>query len=226
MSLQKILSIAESVGINDHKFAGQMLSRNMRISTSEILTNQPFQFTMKPNNYLLYSKNKSVLSSLRVADRITEQYLNFASTGWVNYITYGGDMIGADIIASRVQTSTAGKTIVLGTLPSISSTAYIVKAGDFIQIGRYAYIATADVQRGAASTVSIPVHRSVLTTVSSPTAPVIGQYGTTVALGGTTYTGVTFCVVVKDYPTYSLMPITNDSFISWSGEFSAIEVIL
>jgi hypothetical protein len=66
----------------------------------------------------------------------------------------------------------------------------------------------------------------VLTTISSPTAPVIGQYGTTVALGGTTYTGVTFCVVVKDYPTYSLMPITNDSFISWSGEFSAIEVIL
>jgi hypothetical protein len=167
-----------------------------------------------------------MLSALRVADRITEQYLNFASTGWVNYITYGGDMVGADIIASRVQTSTSGKIIVLGTLPSISSTAYIVRVGDFIQIGRYAYIATADVQRGSASTVSIPVHRSVLTTISSPTAPVIGQYGTTVALGGTTYTGVTFCVVVKDYPTYSLVPITNDSFISWDGAFSAVEVIL
>jgi len=226
MSLQSILSVAESVGINDHKFAGQMMSRNMRISTSEILTSQPFMFTMKPMNYLLYSQNKGVLSALRVSDRITEQYLNFGSTGWVNYISYGGDMTSAQIIACQVQTSTAGKTIVLGNLPSISSSAYIVRVGDFIQIDRYAYIATASVQRGVAGTVSIPVHRSILTTVSSPVAPVIGQYGTTVALGGSSYTGVTFCVVAKDYPTYDLVPITNDSFISWTGAFSAMEVIL
>lgn len=226
MSLQSILSVAESVGINDHKFAGQMMSRNMRISTSEILTSQPFMFTMKPMNYLLYSQNKGVLSALRVADRITEQYLNFGSTGWVNYISYSGDMTSAQIIACQVQTSTAGKTIVLGNLPSISSSAYIVKVGDFIQIDRYSYIATASVQRGVAGTVSIPVHRSILTTVSSPVAPVIGQYGTTVALGGSSYTGVTFCVVAKDYPTYDLVPITNDSFISWTGAFSAMEVIL
>lgn len=203
-----------------------MMSRNMRISTSEILTNQPFMFTMKPMNYLLYSQNKGVLSALRVADRITEQYLNFGSTGWLNYIAYGGDMTSAQISACQVQTSTAAKTIVLGNLPSISSTAYIVKVGDFIQIDRYAYIATASVQRGVAGTVSIPVHRSIITTVSSPVAPVIGQYGTTVALGGSTYTGITFCVVAKDYPTYDLVPITNDSFISWAGAFSAMEVIL
>ena len=226
MSLQTILSVAETVGINDHKFAGQMMSRNMRISTSEILTSQPFMFTMKPNNYLLYSKNKAVLSALRVTDRITEQYLNFGSTGWINYIAYGGDMTSVQIAACQVQTTTNGKTIVLGSLPSISSTQYIVRAGDFIQIDRYAYIATADVLRGVAGTVNIPVHRSVLTTVSSPTGAVIGQYGTTTAIGGSTYTGITFCVVAKDYPTYNLVPITNDSFISWDGAFSAMEVIL
>lgn len=226
MSLQTILSVAETVGINDHKFAGQMMSRNMRISTSEILTSQPFQFTLKPMNYLLYSQNKAVLSSLRVADRITEQYLNFGSTGWVNYIAYGGDMTQAEIIACQIQTTTTGKTIVLGNLPSILSTEYIVRAGDFIQIDRYAYIATADVLRGIAGTVDIPVHRSVLTTVSSPVGAVIGQYGTTTALGGSTYTGITFCVKVKNYPTYNLVPITNDSFISWDGAFSAMEVIL
>ena len=226
MSLQTILSVSEAVGINDHKFAGQMMSRNMRISTSEILTNQPFMFTMKPMNYLLYSQNKGVLSALRVADRITEQYLNFGSTGWLNYIAYGGDMTSGQISACQVQTSTTAKTIVLGNLPSISSTAYIVKVGDFIQIDRYAYIATASVQRGSAGTVSIPVHRSIITTVSSPVGAVLGQYGTTTALGGSTYTGITFCVVAKDYPTYDLVPITNDSFISWAGAFSAMEVIL
>lgn len=226
MSLQTILSVAESVGINDHKFAGQMLSRNMRISTSEILTVQPFGFTLKPMNYLLYSQNKAVLSSLRVADRITEQYLNFASTGWVNYISYGGNMTSGQIAATLVQTGSTGKTIILGSLPAITSTAYIVRAGDFIQIGRYAYIATADVQRGVVSTVSIPIHRPLLTTVSVATTPVIGQYGTTAALGGNTYTGITFCVIVKDYPTYTLTPITNDSFIAWDGSFTAMEVVL
>jgi len=226
MSLQTILSIAESVGINDHKFAGQMLSRNMRISTSEILTVQPFGFVLKPMNYLLYSQNKTVLSALRVSDRVSEQYLNFASTGWVNYIAYGGDMTSAQIAATLIQTSSAAKSIVLGSLPAIGATGYIVRAGDFIQIDRYAYIATASVQRGVDATVTIPVHRSLLTTVTTPTTPVIGQYGSTTLLGGNSYTGITLCVIVKEYPTYNLMPITNDSFVSWDGPFIAMEVVL
>jgi hypothetical protein len=177
-------------------------------------------------NYLLYTQSRAILSTLRVADRITEQYLNFGTTGWLNYIVYQGQMTSADIIASRVQTSSANKTIVLGTLPTLTPTSFIVKTGDFIQIDRYAYIATANVLRGAAATVSIPVHRSLMTVVTAPVAPVIGQFGTTAALGGSTYTGITFPVIVRDYPTYTLVPMTNDSFISWSGEFSATEVVL
>lgn len=226
MTLQTILSIAETVGINDHKFAGQMLSRNMRISTSEILTVQPFEFTLKPHQYLLYSQNRGVLSSLRVSDRVTEQFLNFASTGWTNYISYLGNMTGVQAAACQIQTASANKTIVLGNLPSITSTLYIVRAGDFIQIDRYAYIATADVQRGALGTVSIPVHRSVMTTLTSTIGAVIGQYGTTTALGGSTYTGITFPVILREYPTYELTPITNDSFIAWTGPFTAFENVL
>ncbi len=226
MSLQSILAITESVSINDHKFAGQMLSRNMRISTSEILTVQPFQFTMKPMSYLQYSTNRAVLSALRQADRITEQYLNFGTTGWLNYIAYQGDMSSVQANATTIETATTGMNIVLGTLPSISSALYIVKTGDFIQIDRYAYIATASVQRGGGSTVTIPVHRTIMTTVASPLPAVIGQYGTTTSLGGSTYTGITFPVVLRDYPSYTLVPMTNDSFISWDGDFMAMEVVL
>jgi hypothetical protein len=225
MSLQTILSVAESVSINDHKFAGQMMSRNMRISTSEILTVQPFQFGIKPMNYLLYSQNRGVLSTLREADRITEQYMNFGSTGWLNYIRYQGDMTQAQIIACQVQTSSANKTIVLGSLPAISAGSFIVKVGDFIQIGRYSYIATANVTRGALTTVSIPVHRTLLSTVTVPVAAVIGQFGT-VTFNAVAYTGVTFPVVLREYPTYTLVPMTNDSFIQWDGQFSAVEVVL
>ncbi len=226
MSLTTILSISESVGINDHRFVGQVVSRNQRISTSEITTVVPFSFELKPMNYLLYSENRSLLNSLRIPDKALEQYLNFGATGWENYIAYQGDMTSGQISACQWQTSSANKTLVLGSLPSISSSAYIVRVGDFCQVGRYAYIATADVTRGAGSTVNIPVHRNLIATLASPVNAVIGEYGTTISLGGSPYTGVTFPVILREYPTYTLVPMTNDSFIQWSGNFSAFESVL
>jgi hypothetical protein len=226
MSLNSILAVSESVGINDHRFVGQLVSRNQRISTSEVMTVVPFEFEMKPINYLLYSDNRVLLNSLRIPDKALEQYLNFGATGWNNYIAYQGDMTSGQIAACNWQTASANKTLVLGDLPSISSTAYIVRAGDFCQVGRYAYIATADVQRGAGSTVNIPVHRNLIDALASPVAAVIGEYGNTISMGGDVYVGVTFPVILKEYPTYTLMPYANDSYIQWSGSFRAFESVL
>lgn len=226
MSLNQILAISESVGINDQRFVGQVLSRNQRINTSEILTVVPFAFDMKPMNYLYYSQNRALLNSLRIPDKALEQYLNFGATGWKNYIEYQGDLNSTQISSCAWQTASANKTLVLGSLPSVSSSTYIVKAGDFCQVGRYAYIATADVQRGSGTTVNIPVHRNLITALVSPVGAVIGEFGTTVSLGGSTYTGVTFPVILREYPTYTLTPITNDSFINWSGSFKAFESVL
>lgn len=226
MSLNTILEISESVGINDHRFVGQVISRNQRISTSEIMTVVPFSFELKPMNYLLYTRNRALLNTLRIPDKSLEQYLNFGSTGWSNYIKYQGDMTSGQISATLWQTSSAAKSLVLGSLPSISASAYIVRAGDFCQVGRYAYIATADVLRGVGATVTIPVHRNLITALTTPVAGVFGEYGTTVALGGTNYTGTTFPVILRDFPTYTLIPMTNDSFIQWSGNFVAFESVL
>jgi hypothetical protein len=226
MSLNQILAISESVGINDQRFVGQMISRNQRISTSEILTVVPFAFDMKPMQYLYYSRNRGLLNSLRIPDKALEQYLNFGATGWINYIQYQGDMSSAEVDACEWQTASANKTLVLGALPTMGSSEYIVRAGDFCQVGRYAYIATADVQRGSGTTVNIPVHRNLITTLTSPVGAVIGEFGTTISLGGDTYTGVTFPVILREYPTYTLTPITNDSFINWSGSFKAFESVL
>ena len=225
-TLNQILAISESIGINDHRFIGQVLSRNQRISTSEIITVQPFMFDMKPMNYLLYSQNRTLLSTLREADRQNEQYLNFGVTGWLNYIEYQGEMTSGQISSCQYQITSANKTIVLGSLPSISSGSYIVKIGDFLQIDRYAYIATEDVLRGAGLTVNIPVHRTIMTTLVSPLDAVIGQYGITTSLGGNTYIGVTFPVILQEYPTYTFIPMTNDSFLAWNGSFKAVEVVL
>lgn len=226
MPLTQILAISESVNIKDQKIVGQVTSRNLHISASEYISTQAFQFEMKPMNYLLYSQNRTLLSQLRVADKVQEQYLNFGTTGWLSYIAYQGNMTGGQIATCQWQVGSAGKNLILGSLPSISPTAYIVKTGDFCQVGRNAYIATANVVRGSGSTVTIPVHRTIMTTLVSPLNAVIGQYGTTVALGGSNYTGITFPVLLTQYPSYNLMPMANDSFIAWDGSFNAYEVIL
>ena len=226
-SLNTILANSESIAISDHRFIGQTMSRNQRISTSEILTVQPFQFDMKPMNYLLYSQSRELLSVLRAADRQYEQYLNFGVTGWSSYIAYQGDMTSSEIALCNWKPASANKTLVLGDIPgSVTSSEYVVRTGDFCQVGRYAYIATADVIRGTSSTVSIPVHRTLITTLVSDVGAVIGQYGTTISLGGSTYLGTTFPVILQEYPTYTFVPMTNDSFIAWNGTFKAIEAVL
>ena len=226
MSLTQILNISESITINDHRFVGQMLSRNQRISTSEILTVVPFAFEMKPMNYLLYSQNRALLNSLRIPDMALAQYLNFSVTGWSSYIAYQGSMTSGEIAACQWEDTSANKTLVLGSLPSIDAGLYIVKAGDFCQVGLYSYIATEDVLRGVGSTVDIPVHRNLIATLVSPVNAVIGEYGTTVAMGGDTYTGVTFQVILRAYPTYTLIPFASDSYIQWSSSFIAFEDVL
>ena len=230
MSLNQILAISESVGINDQRFVGQVVSRNQRISTSEIVTVVPFAFEMKPMNYLLYSENRGLLNSLRIPDKALTQYLNFGTTGWASYIAYQGEMTSGQIATAQWQTASANKVLVLGNLPSnvdMPSDKYVVRAGDFCQVGLYAYIATADVQRGSGSTVSIPVHRNLIVTLASVVNAVIGEFGTTVSMGGNTYTGITFPVVLRDYPTYTLVPCyANDSFINWTGSFKAFESVL
>lgn len=226
MSLTTILSISESLTINDQRFVGQSISRNQKIITAEVLTVVPFIITMSPHKYLRYSQSRSVLNSLRISDRALEQYLNFSATGWVNYIAYQGDMTAGQIAACAWQTASANKSLVLGSLPAIASSDYIVKAGDFCQVGRYAYIATADVTRGSGTTVSIPVHRSLMTALSTPIGAVIGEYGTTATMGGSTYTGITIPVILKEYPDYTLIPIKDDSFVSWNGAFKAMEIVI
>jgi hypothetical protein len=181
---------------------------------------------MKPHNYLKYSQSRGLLNSLRIPDKSLEQYLNFGVTGWVNYIAYQGDMSSGAIEVCEWQIASAAKVLVLGSLPSIGAGLYIVKAGDFCQVGRYSYIATADVVRGSGLTVNIPVHRNLITELLSPVAAVIGQYGTTVAMGGNSYTGCTFPVILRDYPLYNLIPMKDDSFISWQGTFKAFEAVL
>jgi len=226
MSLNQILEISESVGINDQRFVGQMISRNQKISTSEIMTVVPFGFELKPMQYLRYSQNRELLNSLRIPDKALPQYLNFTGTGWQNYIEYQGDLSPLDIASCQWQTSSADTILVLGNLPDVSENSVVVKIGDFVQVGAYSYIVTREALRGSTSTINIYVHRNLLSPVISPINAVMGQHGKTISMGGQNYTGITFQVILREYPTYTLIPFTNDSYIQWNGSFKAFEAVL
>jgi hypothetical protein len=58
-------------------------------------------------------------------DRLTEQYLNFGNTGWINYIQYQGDMTSEDIANCQWQTASANKNLVLLEILLILLTLYV-----------------------------------------------------------------------------------------------------
>ena len=102
---------------------------------------------------------------------------------------------------------------------------YLFRAGDFVQKDRGVYIVTQDVYVTPVSGTSYTVylHRQPMGNAGGAFA--VGEYGN-VSLGGQTYVGVTFPVILQEYPTYTLNPFTNDSFIEWTGNFVAMESIL
>ena len=226
MAITELVAQAEMFSINDQKLVGQSLTRNQRIFTSEIQTVVPFGFVFKPNAYQQYSLWRDILADLRYRDRSQEDYLNMAQTGWVNTIAYRGSLSSDQIDALVATSASSGKNLVLSSLPVAAETLAICQPGDFIQIGRYAYIATSQVLRGVGTTVTVPVHRALLNTITSSRQVVIGQYGTTESLGGNSYTGITFCTILRDYPQFTHMPMKDESFISWNGNFTALESVL
>jgi len=155
MSISTILAISESIGINDQRFVGQMVSRNQRISTSEVMTVVPFGFELRPMNYLRYSQNRGLLNSLRIPDKALIQYLSFANTGWENYIQYQGVMTPIEISACTWEPQSLNTILIMGNLPDVAPDAVLLKVGDFCQVGLYSYIVTADVLRGEENIVYI-----------------------------------------------------------------------
>ena len=226
MAITELVKQSETFSVNDQRLVGQSLSRNQRLFTSEIQTVVPFGFTFKPNSYQQYSLWRDILSDLRTRDRSMEDYLNMVNSGWVNIVLYRGDLNAGQIDDLVATAASLGKTLVISGLPTVAPTTIIVKPGDFIQIGRYPYIATETVFRGSGGNVMVPVHRALLNTITTSRQVVIGQYGTTEALGGNSYTGITFCTLLREYPQFNHVPMANESFISWGGNFTALEAVL
>lgn len=208
MSFQTILDINQSFTVNNRRMIGQMTSRSGQVTIAQYLTSVPWVFTVRPHEYLYYPQVRAVIQAIDNADRQLSSTLSFDTSNLEWFTAYQGELSTAQANALTLASvpPANSQNLTIGNLPSVGSTVLVFKAGDFLQLGTYVYKVTANVARGSAATVTVPIHRPVIGT------PILG---TLTAVGKAVY----FTVVAQQCPTYTLNPMTNGAYVQWDDEF-------
>lgn len=197
MSFQSIVDIQQSMTVNNRRMIGQQYSRSGQTTVAEYLTAVPWVFTITPHEFLYYPQVRDIIQSIDNADRQNPEYISFSSANLDWFTKMQGTATSATLNGTPATNTQTLNLTSNGTF----------KAGDFIEVGGYVYKIKAD---SAGSVVQI--HRPLIGTPSS---------GATVTLGK----NVEFYVVAEKCPTYSLKPMANGAFVSWSGDFIFREYI-
>lgn len=215
MSIQNIINAAQQIEIDRRRMVGQSISRSQRIKTAERSTGQPWKFKVTPPAQLPWTASRGVIEVIDFNDRVNEYTISLNDNSGMNYITaYQGSMTQAQLNALTISTSTTS-TLVLTTLPSVSTTTVMFKAGDIIQPenSRYPYSVTTQVLRGATSTITVPLHRSIITSEG------VNLMTQGVKVGNS----ATWQVIVTALPTYALIPMRQ---VQYTGDFELVEKII
>lgn len=215
MSFQTIFDIQQSLTVNNRRTVGQQVSRSGQVRVAQYLTSVPWVFTVTPHNYLYYPQVRNVIQAIDNKDRQLPETISFASTTLSWFTAYQGSLttVQANALTLAAVPAANSTTITVGNLPSVSSSDFVFKAGDFLQLGLYPYKVTADVLRGSASTVTVSLHRPVIGTPSVGTLTGVGA-------------ACTFYVLAETCPTYTLNPMTNGAFVQWDSPFVFREDII
>lgn len=208
MSFQTIFENQQSMTVNNRRTVGQQVSRSGQMRVAQYLTSVPWVFTVTPHNYLYYPTARSIIQAIDNKDRQLPESIIFSSTNLSWFTLYQGTITLAQANALTLDSVPAANatTITVGNLPTVSSSLFIFKAGDFLQLGLYPYKVTADVLRGSGSTVSVTLHRPVIGTVTTGTLTAVGN-------------ACTFYMLAESCPTYTLNPMTNGAFVQWDSPF-------
>lgn len=208
MSFQTIFEIQQSMTVNTRRTVGQQVSRSGQVRVAQYLTSVPWVFTVTPHAYLPYATSRDIIQTIDNLDRQLPETITFNSANLSWFTKYQGDLttVQANALTLAAVPAPNAQTVSIGNLPSVSSTAVVFAAGDFIQIGNYTYKVTADVLRGTNSVVSVNIHRPV---IGTPTV------GTLAGVGN----ACEFTVLAERCPTYTLMPAPGGAFVQWDDAF-------
>jgi hypothetical protein len=214
MTVQVIINSAQSIEFDRRRIIGQSVSRSERIRTAERASAQAFKFMITPVARFRYSLVRSVLESIQYYDRSREQVVALSANSNLWYINqYQGACTQAQLNAMTI-TNYSSATITIGTLPSVTSSTKLFRAGDWIQPegSRYPYIVVFDVSRGSDSTVNVELHRPIITSENYDIRRPI--------LVGT---ATTMVVMVTELPTYRLV---EKDWAEFNGDFTLVESIV
>jgi hypothetical protein len=173
MSIQNIINIADTIQINRRKVIGIQYTRNEIARISELVTRNPWRFSVKVSAVLRYDlpATRALLEELDRLDRRIPEEITFANNSNLNWMfSYQGSLTLAERNALRVSrfgdSSHDYNELVLTGLPTTGansqSTAVMFKKGDIIQVAGYPYpftVQNTQVLRGSSNTISITTHR-------------------------------------------------------------------
>lgn len=208
MSFQTIFEIQQSMTVNNRRTVGQQVSRSGQVRVAQYLTAVPWVFTVTPHAYLPYATSRDIVQTIDNLDRQLPETITFSSANLAWFTDYQGDLSTAEVNALTLASVPVAnsQTISVGNLPSVSDSAVVFAAGDFLQLGNYTYKVTQEVLRGGASTVSVTLHRPVIGTPSVGTLAGVGN-------------ACEFTVLAERCPTYTLMPAPGGAFVQWDDAF-------
>lgn len=208
MSFQTIFEIQQSMTVNNRRTVGQQVSRSGQVRVAQYLTAVPWVFTVTPHAYLPYATSRDIVQTIDNLDRQLPETITFSSANLAWFTDYQGGLSTAQVNALTLASVPAAnsQTILVGNLPSVSASAVVFAAGDFLQLGNYTYKVTQEVLRGSGATVSVTLHRPV---IGSPSV------GTLAGVGN----ACEFTVLAERCPTYTLMPAPGGAFVQWDDAF-------
>jgi len=216
MSLQGIINTASNIQVTRQEVVAQTVTRSGRIYTGRRDTVKPWQFKVTPADVYPWSIARPALEGILAKDRYEEATISFSVSGQAWMFGYQGALTASELANNVAITGVSNRTItatISGTVLSKASTDLIFASGDIIQplqnTHRYPYVVTDNVTRGSVSTISIPIHRDVIGSVT----------------GGGFRAGASceFKVIVTSLPSYTYMP---GQLIQFTGDFQLLENVI
>lgn len=216
MSLQGIINTASNIQVTRQEVVAQTVTRSGRIYTGRRDTVKPWQFRVTPANYYPWTVARPALEAIMSKDRYEESTISFSVSGQSWMFGYQGALTASELQNNVIITGSTARTItatISGTVLSKASTDLIFASGDIIQplqgSHRYPYVVTENVARGSTTSISIPVHRDII--------------GTLTAQGFRAGASCEFKVIVTNLPSYNYLP---GQIIQFSGDFELLENVV
>ena len=218
MSIQTIIDNAVTITFDRRKVVGQTVSRSGIVKIGSIASKIPWVMSIEMHPGLRYSTSRSLTEEIDRLDRVFTETIDIGSTNpALNYITkYLGDFTPTQI--SQMTVNNASGLVITFDMSSVvgdTSGDVVFRKGDFVSLAggyKYPYTVTADVVRGSASTINVPINR-----------PFIDQQGFTE--GGavpTVGSDVTWEMIMTKKPSYAVVPHDR---LEFNGIFELVEVV-